>query len=427
VHHHATHALDPEAIAQVAEKQRLVGHLLDDAGFARRHLADDGGEDRRALVSDGGHAHRHIVCFESDVAVALAERRFGLELFGVDQPLDHDFGRRRHVEVDRRGFRDLDRRAGERAGNAEFVHIDGEFLRAGEHDHRRTADHDRDRHGFAALAIFEPMQIAAGAARLARHHAHHQPIGGLERGTVGAHVLDAAVGIPRHAQRRSQIGRGVEARSRYRHRKPRQPARRIEIIARQHDLLAARGAHRDRRDRVGDRTHPGLADVLDLLPHAHGVDIGRGRERADHDRNIVAPALRIGHVREQERAPLVLRHAAKKLPAHQRMQLGVFVDGTVDANEQAVRLEIGQMILEIKPRAIPQSGAMRSGGLIEHSGSTGIGPRATYHDPNAISYSICAARCITLSASPTSFLNPRAAAAPWSPRRCKRSTSTLTS
>ena len=80
------------------------------------------------------------------------------------------------------------------------------------------------------------------------------------------------------------------------------------------------------------------------------------------------------------------------------MQLGVFVDGAVDANEEAARLEIGQMILEIEPRAIPQSGAMRSGGLIEHSGSTGIGPRATYHDPNVISYSICAARCITLLA-----------------------------
>jgi hypothetical protein len=50
------------------------------------------------------------------------------------------------------------------------------------------------------------------------------------------------------------------------------------------------------------------------------------------------------------------------------MQLGVFVDGTVDANEEAVRLKIGQMILEIEPRAIPQSGAMRSGGLIEHLG-----------------------------------------------------------
>ena len=199
VHHHATHALDPEAIAQVAQKQRLVGHLFDEAGFARRHLADDGGEYRRALVGDRGHPHRHVVGFERDVAVALAERGFGLELFGVDQPLDHDFGRRRHVEVDRRGFRRLDRRAGERAGDAELVHVDGELLRASEHDYRRAADHDRDRHGFAPLAIFEPMQIAAGAARLARNHAHHQPIGGLERGTVGAHVLDAAVGIPRHA------------------------------------------------------------------------------------------------------------------------------------------------------------------------------------------------------------------------------------
>src|SRR5262249_688585 len=31
-------------------------------------------------------------------------------------------------------------------------------------------------------------------------------------------------------------------------------------------------------------------------------------------------------------------------------------------------LEIGQMVLEIEPRAIPQPGAMRSGGLIEHLG-----------------------------------------------------------
>jgi len=94
------------------------------------------------------------------------------------------------------------------------------------------------------------------------------------------------------------------------------------------------------------------------------------------------------------------------------MQLGIFVDGTVDANEKTVRLEIGQMILEIKPRAIPQSGAMRSSGLIEHSGSTGIEPRATYHDPNAISYSICAARCITLSDLSGVFSQPSSSSGP---------------
>ena len=31
--------------------------------------------------------------------------------------------------------------------------------------------------GSRRLPILEPMQIAAGAGRLARHHAHHQPVG----------------------------------------------------------------------------------------------------------------------------------------------------------------------------------------------------------------------------------------------------------
>ena len=56
------------------------------------------------------------------------------------------------------------------------------------------------------------------------------------------------------------------------------------------------------------------------------IDLGRGRERADHHRHVVAAALGVDHVGEQERAALVLRHAAEELPAHQRMQLGVLVD-----------------------------------------------------------------------------------------------------
>ena len=89
---------------------------------------------------------------------------------------------------------------------------------------------------------------------------------------------------------------------------------------------------------------------VDRLPHADGIDLGRGRERADHDRNIVAPALGVRHMGEQEGAPLVLGHAAQELPAHQRMQLGILVDGAVDANEQTLRLKIGQMILKIEAR-----------------------------------------------------------------------------
>ena len=66
------------------------------------------------LVGDRGHLHRHVEGFERDIAVALAERRLGLQHVGVDQALDDDLGIGRHVEVDGAAARHADRRAGER-------------------------------------------------------------------------------------------------------------------------------------------------------------------------------------------------------------------------------------------------------------------------------------------------------------------------
>jgi hypothetical protein len=54
---------------------------------------------------------------------------------------------------------------------------------------------------------------------------------------------------------------------------------------------------------------------------------------------------------EKKGASLVLGHAAQELPAHQRVQLGVLVDRPLDAHQQALRLEIGQVVLEIESRA----------------------------------------------------------------------------
>jgi len=36
MHHHALDALDLQLIAQMREEHRLIGHLLDDAGFRWR-------------------------------------------------------------------------------------------------------------------------------------------------------------------------------------------------------------------------------------------------------------------------------------------------------------------------------------------------------------------------------------------------------
>ena len=223
VHHHAADALDAELRLEVREEQRLVGHLLDDARLARRHLADDLGEHRLLLVGDRRHLDRHVEGFERDIAVALAERRLGLEHIAVDQALDHDLGIRRHVEVDGAAARHADRLAGRAAGDRHLVDVDRELLRPGEHHDRRRADHDGDRHLLLALAILQPMQIAAGAGRLARHHAHHRAVRRFQRHAIGAHVAHAALGVAGDAERRGEIGRGVEARRRDRHRQGLQP------------------------------------------------------------------------------------------------------------------------------------------------------------------------------------------------------------
>ena len=195
------------------------------------------------------------------------------------------------------------------------------------------------------------MIIAAGAARGPRHHAHRKPVGRLQRRPVHAHVLHAGVGIAGDAQRRGQVGRGVEARRRHRHRQPRQPAAgAAQIVAGDDHLLARRGGDRHGRDRIGDRPHPGRADAVHRLAHAGRINVRRGRQRPDRHRHVVAPALGVGHIGEQEGAPLVFGQAAEKLPAHQRMQFSVLVDRVVDTHQQAAGFEVGEMGLEIRCR-----------------------------------------------------------------------------
>ena len=291
------------------QEHRLEGDLLHHARFARRDLADDGDEHRLALVGDRGHPHRHVEVLERDVAVAFAERAFRLEQFAVDQAFDHDLGVGRHVQVDGRRLGDADGRAGQPAGHRHLVDIDRQFLRAGEQHDRRAADDDGAGHRLLALLIFAPVQIAAGAAR-ARRHAHAEPVLRFERGAIGAHVLHAGLGIARDAERRGEIGRGVEAGRRDRHRQAGETLAGLQqVVAFDDDFLAGGRGDHDRRDRMRDRVRPGFADVLDRLAHADRVDFRRSGERADRDRNVVAPPGAVDHIGEQEGAALSPRRA----------------------------------------------------------------------------------------------------------------------
>ena len=75
-------------------------------------------------MGDRGHLHRHVEFLERDVAVRLAERRFRLEPDGVDQAFDHDFGFRRHQQIDGARAHHVDRLAGEAARNGELVDVE---------------------------------------------------------------------------------------------------------------------------------------------------------------------------------------------------------------------------------------------------------------------------------------------------------------
>ena len=123
-----------------------------------------------------------------------------------------------------------------------------------------------------------------------------------------------------------------------------------QIVTGDDDLLAARGIGLDRRDRMRDRLHPALADVRDLGAHAERIDFRRRRDRADDHRHVVFAAGRVDDVGEQEGAALGLRDAADELQSDQRMQLGVLVDRMIDPRQQAPRLEVREVLLQVEPR-----------------------------------------------------------------------------
>ena len=124
-----------------------------------------------------------------------------------------------------------------------------------------------------------------------------------------------------------------------------------EIVPGDHDFLAGRRRHHDRRHRPRDRLVPGGADLLDRAAHADRIDLRRGRQRADRDRHVEAASIGADDVGEQEGAALILIEAALELPAHQRVEFGVLVDLAIDAHQESGGFEPRQVVLEVGRRA----------------------------------------------------------------------------
>ena len=102
------------------------------------------------------------------------------------------------------------------------------------------------------------------------------------------------------------------------------------------------------RNWIGDRMLPSRTDVLEAFQvHADAVDVPVGGIGADQNRNVVAVALAVDDIGEQERFAISLGNAAAELPADQRMHLRVLVDGRIDAIEQPRLVETLDMVMKI--------------------------------------------------------------------------------
>ena len=347
VHRHPLDALDAERVAQEVEEQRLHADQLDQARFRRRHLRDDRGQDGVLPPRDGGDVHEGVELLQIDVAVRFAERRLGLQIFGVDEALDDDLGLGRHQQIDGLGLHHVDRRADQRAGDVQLVERLRQFLHRGEGDDRRRAEHDRAGQLLeAALAQLFPVVVDARPQFQRRVHAEPPPR--LHLAAVVAHVLHAGVGVLGDVLRQRGVGRDVPARRRDRQRDAVEAlARLVEVLAGDDDVVARRVRDDARRQRLRRGRDPARVDLLERAADADAVDLAVGGEPADQHRDVVLAALAVGDVGEQERLAVLLLDAAAELPAHQRVHLGVFVDRAVDADELAGLLQRADVVVQV--------------------------------------------------------------------------------
>ena len=213
------------------------------------------------------------------------------------------------------------------------------------------------------------MEVPPRAAG-ARRHADRQPVRGLQSRPVGAHVLDAGFGIPGDHVGGGEVRRGIVAGGRNRHRQGIQPlVVAQQVMAGDHHLLA-RGVGDDvGRDRVAHGPGPERADVLQGNVQTGAVDFLIGGQRADHHGDVEAAAPGIGDVGEQEGPPIGFRDAAAELPADQRMQLGILVDGLIDGHQKPGRVQRREMLLQVAISALRQFGRRRAAGGPRHDAS----------------------------------------------------------
>ena len=139
----------------------------------------------------------------------------------------------------------------------------------------------------------------------------------------------------------------IEARRRHRHGKFHHAAVREQLIAFVDFFLARAGWDDDRLDQMIHRVDPAIGDFIGLAFKTQAVNRFGAGKPADEHLAIVFALFAVGNVVEQKTAARLFGYAAAKLPAHQRLQLAVFVDLPVNAVQFTVLIQCGDKFAQI--------------------------------------------------------------------------------
>ena len=277
-----------------ARRRRRVDRLADDAGGReclpgaalerRRHQVIDlirhveRVEHRVPSMGDGVDAKNGIPLDRPDETREVAEPALVLGPSGRQQfAFEHDLGVGRNFKIDGLAFDEFDRRAGEPAGQLEFVEARRRHMGGRHHDRGVGPDRDRERQpaALAECAVIEQLQVAGADeidAGLAPG-ADHQPI------STG---VAAVLRVPGNANTGGDIGAAVEIADQ-RHRQRRE----IDVVTLEDDVAHRPGVHHHGGLAFADPLDEGLADVavmaVERRPHA-----GARTDNAGDDANVIA-------------------------------------------------------------------------------------------------------------------------------------------
>ena len=169
----------------------------------------------------------------------------------------------------------------------------------------------------------------------------------FDQAAVVADVAFAGFGIFGDPMTGGDVRPVIETRRRHRHGKFHQTAVREQLIAFVDFFLARAGRDDDRLDQMIHRVDPAIGDFIGLAFETQAINRFGAGKPADENLAVVFAFFAVGNVVEQKPAPRFFRYAAAKLPAHQRLQLAVFVDFSVNAVKFVVRVQGGDELAQI--------------------------------------------------------------------------------